>query len=319
MNHSHWLRLLPALLLLAVSLCGCTSEKAGVAYIKNTIYQNDVKFGNLTRPRVALDLITYRETDIASTASSIIFAHLDETASNLVVPVNIRWKNEHVSGHEALAYTQEMLDQQRAFLLLYTPELMLQELQDQTELGLTPVAMLAREPICFVVSTNSAFGTVRDLQQAVENGQNIRAAGSTVSGGLDALRFVHLLGLPENSFTYLPCTEASPIYAVLSGEADVACVPIRQAVAHVDALRRLTVTAPFENQFQLGTNWLCILAPAQLPSSNPDFWYSTFREFCDSLLWRRVCSSNLWINAYLSSDEVASFLQQQREFLTSLL
>lgn len=262
-----------SLLLLAVLLCGCSSEKAGVAYIQNIIYQNDIKFGNLTRPRVALDLITYRETDIASTASSIIFAHLDETASNLVVPVNICWKNEHVSGHEALAYTQEMLDQQHAFLLLYTPELMLQELQDQTELGLTPIAMLAREPVCFVVNTNSGFGTVRDLQLAAKNGQKLRAAGSTVSGGLDALRFVHLLGLPEDSFTYLPCTEASPIYAVLSGEADVACVPIRQAVSHVDSLRRLTITAPHEYQFQLGSNWLCILAPAQLPSSNPEFWY----------------------------------------------
>lgn len=306
---------------LSLSLCGCSQQKAGVKSARETIRQNDEKRGNLTRPRLALDLITYRETDIAATAASILSVHLEETATELFMPVNIRWKNEHASGREALSYTQTMLGEQRGFLLLYTPELMLQDIRDRRNLEqeMVPVAMLAREPICFVVRTQSGFGTVQDLQDAIRRGQKLCVAGSTVSGGLDTLRFIHLLGLPEDGFTYLPCTDTTPVHAVLSGQADVACVPILQAMNHVDKLRRLTVSAAHETQLQLGSNWLCILAPAQLPDSNPDFWYNTFLEFSNSLLWKRSCSENCWINTYLSADEVRLFLESQRDYLSSLL
>lgn len=306
---------------LSLSLCSCSQQKAGVNSARETIRKNDEKRGNLTRPRQALDLITYRETDIAATAASILSVHLEETTTDLFMPVNIRWKNEHVSGREALSYTQTLLNEQRGFLLLYTPELMLQDIRDRRniEQEMMPVAMLAREPICFIVSTQSGFGTVQDLQEAVQQGQKLCVAGSTVSGGLDTLRFIHLLGLPEDGFTYLPCTDTTPVYAVLSGQAQVACVPILQAMKHVDKLRRLTISAPYELQLQLASNWLCILAPAQLPNSNPDFWYNTFLEFSNSLLWKRACSENCWINAYLSADELRLFLESQRTYLSSLL
>lgn len=314
---------LAAGLVLVLASCGCTSRKMGVEYAQNIILENDEDRAQWTEPRQATELIAYRRSGIVGKSATVISNNLKESAETLFMPINIRWKDEQISGGEAINYVRAMYDTQRYYLLLYTPEMMVEELRQGREIlpMFEPVAMLAREAVCFAVRSDSPYTSLESVRAAAQAGRKLVAGGCSVSDGIDVLRFVHLAGLPANRFEYRTVDAEYPVLPLLDGTADVVCMPdaLAREAASDGRIRVIASSAQMDPYHCLSTNWLCLLVPQNLTESRIEFWNETFYEFSGEPVWKETCMQENWMSTCLYGDELDDFLIVQKAALLDLM
>ena len=304
---------------LSLLLCGCSNHPAGIDTVEHLIQENDRVRENRAEPRVATALIAYNHFGMVGKSATMIFNYLEETATNLFMPINLIWRDEQVSGGEALTYAQAMMENDRQFLMLYTPEMMVEELcagQNTLE-SFSPVAMLAKEKICFAVRGDSPYTDIKEIRRVART-QRLNIGGLSVSGGMDEVRIQSFIGLESGAYQYHRMAPQEAVSGLLNGEVDLLCIPHSQAREALETGKIHAVSGICGDE-DLGMSWICLLAPKNMSESRIQYWYQIFYDFSGSRLWQRTCVEEGWLCTYMYGETLTAFLLQQRETLGKLL
>lgn len=300
-----------------------TAQSPGIEYARSVILLNDRQRAGRVEPRQATELIAYRQSGIVGKSASVISNYLEDMSTTLFMPIHILWKDEQASGGDALSYAMNAAKQQRQVLLLYTPEMMIEALQNGIDIhqAFSPIALLARERICFAVRADSPHTDLESLQQAALSGKTVRLGGRSASGGIDELRFIHLAGLAQDRSQYISTGRRAPLFALLDGSVDIACIPMSEALKEEAGgkIRILPCQALQDSANVLSMNWLCLLSPSNQPSLRIDYWYQTVYDFSNSLLWKQTAAQEHWVLSYMDEEQLTRYLQTQRQQLRRML
>ncbi|MDO5376737.1 MAG: hypothetical protein Q4G52_00245, partial [Clostridia bacterium] len=310
------------ILLLLFLLSCCTRRNPGIDYARSIILANDEKRTDRVEPRRATELIAYRQTGIVGKSASVISNYLESMSTTLFMPIHISWKDEQSSGREALLYARAAAQSGRQVLLLYTPEMMVEELQSGIEVLplYSSIAILARERVCFAVRADSPYTSMAEVRLDALSGQTFRVGGQSVSGGIDELRLIHLGGLPQENARYVSAGRRSALYALLDGTVDVACMPVSEAEeARAEGRIRILSCPALEDPGNcLGMNWLCLLLPGSQTDLQTEYWRQTMYAFCASLFWEKVAAEQRWVLSFMDAQQLRRFLETQRAALLPL-
>lgn len=313
---------LVAALLAVLLLCFGTGENPGISYARSIILANDEKRTDRAEPRQATELIAYRQTGIVGKSASVISNYLESMSNTLFMPIHIAWKDEQSSGLEALRYAAEAAENGRQVLLLYTPEMMIEEMQSGLDVlsHFSFVAMLARERVCFAARADFPYASMEEVHRAACSGERLRVGGPSVSGGIDALRFSLLGQLPQETTQYVSTGGRATLYALLDGSIDIACMPAREArdAQAEGRIRILSCPALDDAGNCLSMNWLCLLSPSSQSEAQVQYWRKTMYDFCDSLFWEKVAAQERWTLSFMEAEQLSQFLQAQQEALLPL-
>ena len=308
------------MLIAAFAATGSSLRSAGIEYAKNIILENDNDRENRSNPRNATRLIAYRRSGMVGQATIALYDYLEEHARAQFMPITLIWKNEQRSGLEALLFANTLQDVGSPFLLLYTPEMMIEEIVSGQDFlsGLSPIAMFGTEPVCFAVRADSPY-TRQDALLRISREKLLRLGGISVEGGLDELRFRYLLGVHDGC-PYQSVDPEIPGVSLEDGTVDVLCLPRAQAVEAAQSGKICIL--PYEAHDVLSVledNWICLMTAQSTQQGMMEYWDQVSRECLNSEAWRELCEKYGWQSSALDGEEIRAFLQNQMFQLSDIL
>jgi putative tricarboxylic transport membrane protein len=202
----------------------------------------------------------------------------------------------------------------------------------------TPIAQLIEEQEGLLVPADSPFQAVEDLVEAWRaDPGSVRVGGGSSPGGPDHLfpmQLAEAVGVDPTEVNYIVYDGGGPLTTALLGakidvgtsglgefEGQIADGSLR--VLAVSGEERLdTVDAPtlVESGIDLVfTNWRGVLAPPGIPDAVRDQHIALLEEMHASDAWQEALDTNGWVDAFVTGDDFATFLQEQDERVASTL
>lgn len=246
-------------------------------------------------------LIVPAQTGGAGDAIGRLVASLLTRELNRPVTVRNRPEGEGVAGHEALAAAAP----DGNTIGLVNTELAMMHWRGATALthdGVTPLALLNRDPMAVFIRAESRIDDLRELFVAIRGkGRNLRASGSR-DGGLANLALAGLLqsiAVPPDGVSWVASAGAAPaMEALLADRVDfvIASVPDAAALLNAGLVRGLAVMDAERNpgfpdiptlaeaaeSDWTASIWRGIAAPPGLPEAERDRLVAALRAVFDS-------------------------------------
>jgi putative tricarboxylic transport membrane protein len=197
---------------------------------------------------------------------------------------------------------------------------------DQT----TPVAKLIEEAEAIVVPGDSPFQTLDDLVEAWKaDPGNTPVGGASNPGGPDHLTPMLLaqeVGVEPTEVNYVAYDGGGELLAgILGGDVQFAATGVGEVTESAEAgdVRILAVTseeavegvdAPTlsdEGVDLVFSNWRGIVAPPGISGDDTQKWVDAITEMHDSESWQAALAENGWVDAFVTGDDFASFLDDE--------
>ncbi len=201
----------------------------------------------------------------------------------------------------------------------------------------TPIARLTAEDEIVVVPAESPYETIQDLaDDLAANGRDVAIAGGS-AGGTDHIvagLLAEAAGASPEDLNYIAFSGGGETVAALLGNKVAAGVSgVSEYAEQVKAgkLRALAVTGPdrvegidaptlteagFDVEF---INWRGVVAPADLSEEATTRLVDLVTEMHDSAEWQDALETNGWDDTFLTGDEFATFIDEERQVTTTVL
>jgi tripartite-type tricarboxylate transporter receptor subunit TctC len=244
-------------------------------------------------------------------------------------PVNVvnRTGGSGVVGHQAIAgaapdgYTIGMITVEIAMMHH-------QGLTDLTGASFTPLGLVNFDAAGIQVRTDSPFGTLGDLMQAIRTNPGTLKASGTAQGGIWHVALYGLLDeekLPPSSVGWVPSNGSAPaLLDLVAGGVDIVAASHPESRSLVDAgkVRSLAIldekrsdlypNVPTVNE-ALGTNWTLgawrgIGAPRNLPDAIRERLEAAVKNAYDSPEYRTFMSSRGFGVRWAGPEEFGEFM-----------
>ncbi len=201
----------------------------------------------------------------------------------------------------------------------------------------TPIARLTAEDEIIVVPDASPYVTIQDLaDDLAANGRDVAIAGGS-AGGTDHIvagLLTKAAGASPEDLNYIAYSGGGETLAALLGNkvsAGISGVSEYAEQVKAGKLRALAVTGPervdgidaptlteagFDIEF---INWRGVVAPAGLSDTATDRLVDLVTEMHDSAEWQDALETNGWDDTFLTGDEFAAFIEEERQVTTTVL
>ncbi len=201
----------------------------------------------------------------------------------------------------------------------------------------TPIARLTAEDEIVVVPAESPYETIQDLaDDLAANGRDVAIAGGS-AGGTDHIvagLLAEAAGASPEDLNYIAFAGGGETVAALLGNKVAAGISgVSEYAEQVKAgkLRALAVTGPervegidaptlteagFDVEF---INWRGVVAPAGISDEATTRLVDLVTEMHDSAEWQDALETNGWDDTFLTGDEFAAFIDEEREVTTTVL
>ena len=201
----------------------------------------------------------------------------------------------------------------------------------------TPIARLTAEDEIVVVPAESPYETIQDLaDDLASNGRDVAIAGGS-AGGTDHIvagLLAEAAGASPEDLNYIAYSGGGETVAALLGNKVAAGVSgVSEYAEQVKAgkLRALAVTGPervegidaptlteagFDVEF---INWRGVVAPAGLSEEATTRLVDLVTEMHDSTEWQDALETNGWDDTFLTGDDFATFIDEERQVTTTVL
>jgi putative tricarboxylic transport membrane protein len=202
----------------------------------------------------------------------------------------------------------------------------------------TPVARLIEEAEAIVVPADSPYSTLDQLVDAwTADPAGIPVGGGSSPGGPDHLTpmlLAQAVGVEPTEVNYVAYDGGGELLAALlgskvvfgatgvgeiaeqakAGELKILAVTSEQPVPDVDAptLTESGVDLVF-------SNWRGLVAPPEISDDAKQQFIDLITEMHDSDEWKAALEENGWIDAFITGDEYATFLQDEDERVSEVL
>jgi len=257
------------------------------------------------------------------------------------VPMPVR-NNPGAGGSVNLASLQEKKGSDK-IICVYSPPLILTNLNGTTDLGyknVTPLARLIADYAVFVVSADSPFKTIADIIDALKKDiKSVKIGGNSSAGSMDHIQFLIIAkaaGIENlDEIDYISFDDSGTAQ-VLGGHIDLFSTGLSEVVSLIESgdLRALAQTAPK----RVGTgalaeiptckesgidatfiNWRGLFGPPEMPEYAVNFWRETLAKMVKTPEWGKAKTTNGWDDAYLDGPEFKVFLEQVNEDYKDIL
>lgn len=201
----------------------------------------------------------------------------------------------------------------------------------------TPIARLTAEDEIVVVPAKSPYQTITDLtDDLAANGRKVAIAGGS-AGGTDHIvagLLAKAAGATPADLNYIAYSGGGETLAALLGNkvsAGISGVSEYAEQVKAGKLRALAVTGPKRVEgidaptlTEAGLdiefiNWRGVVAPAGLSAAATKRLVDLVTEMHDSPEWRKALETNGWDDTFLTGDEFADFIEEERTVTTTVL
>ncbi len=201
----------------------------------------------------------------------------------------------------------------------------------------TPIARLTAEDEIIVVPDESPYETITDLtDDLAANGRKVAIAGGS-AGGTDHIvagLLTKAAGASPSDLNYIAYSGGGETLAALLGNkvsAGISGVSEYAEQVKAGTLRALAVTgpervegidAPTLNEAGLDIefiNWRGVVAPAGLSDDATERLVDLVTQMHDSPQWQEALETNGWDDTFMTGDEFADFIDEERTVTTTVL
>lgn len=257
------------------------------------------------------------------------------------VPMPVR-NNPGAGGSIHLASLQEKKGSDK-IITVYSPPLILTNLNGTTELGyknVTPLARLIADYAVYVVAKDSPYKTMADVMDALKNDiKSVKVGGNSSAGSMDHIQFLIMAkaaGVPDIKQIDYISFDDSGAAQVLGGHIDLFSTGLSEVQALLESgdLRALGqsadhrvgegVMAEIPTCVEQGinetfVNWRGLFGPPEMPQYAVDFWQETLKKMSETPQWLEACTTNGWDNVYLSGKDFSAYLEKVNEQYKGIL
>ncbi|MFC4139638.1 MULTISPECIES: tripartite tricarboxylate transporter substrate binding protein [unclassified Microbacterium] len=206
----------------------------------------------------------------------------------------------------------------------------------------TPIARLTDEALVVVVPKDSEYKTLEDLVEDIaDKGQEVTVTGGSAGGadhilagllleeaGLDSTEIPQKLNYTPNA------GGGEAVSLILGGKVDAGISGVGEFQQHIDngTMRALAVSGeePVESLPDVPTitdagydvvltNWRGVIAPGGISEADKAELVRIVTEMHDSDAWQAELESKGWADAFLTGEEMDSFVEQNVEDVTGTL
>ena len=201
----------------------------------------------------------------------------------------------------------------------------------------TPIARLTAEDEIIVVPDESPYQTIQDLaDDLAAHGRDVAIAGGS-AGGTDHIvagLLTEAAGATPEDLNYIAYSGGGETLAALLGNkvsAGISGVSEYAEQVKAGELRALAVTGPervdgidaptlVESGYDINfINWRGVVAPAGISDEAADRLVNLVTEMHDSKEWQDALDTNGWDDTFMTADDFADFIVQERETTTTVL
>jgi putative tricarboxylic transport membrane protein len=202
----------------------------------------------------------------------------------------------------------------------------------------TPIARLIEEAEAIVVPQDSPYSTLDELVAAwAADPGGVPVGGGSSPGGPDHLTpmlLAQAVGVEPTEVNYVAYDGGGELLAALlgskvvfgatgvgeiaeqakAGELKILAVTSEEPVPDVDAptLSEAGVDLVF-------SNWRGLVAPPDIPDDAKQRFVDLITDMHDSQEWKTALEENGWIDAFITGDEFATFLQDENQRVSDVL
>ena len=201
----------------------------------------------------------------------------------------------------------------------------------------TPIARLTAEDEIVVVPAKSPYQSITDLtDDLAANGRKVAIAGGS-AGGTDHIvagLLTKAAGAAPTDLNYIAYSGGGETLAALLGNkvsAGISGVSEYAEQVKAGKLRALAVTGPERVEgidaptlTEAGLdiefiNWRGVVAPAGLSEAATQRLIDLVTEMHDSAEWKEALETNGWEDTFMTGDEFADFIAEERTVTTTVL
>jgi putative tricarboxylic transport membrane protein len=257
------------------------------------------------------------------------------------VPMPVR-NNPGAGGSINLAALQEKKGSDN-IVCVYSPPLILTNLNGTTELGyknVTPLARLIADYAVYVVKADSPYQTMNDVMDALKNDvKSVKIGGNSSAGSMDHIQFLIMAkaaGVPSIKEVDYISFDDSGSAQVLGGHIDLFSTGLSEVQALLESgdLRALAqsadhrvgegVLAEIPTCVEQGinetfVNWRGLFGAPEMPDYAVAFWQETLKKMSETPQWQKACTTNGWDNVYLGAEEFTAYLAKVNEQYKGIL
>ncbi|ATW25402.1 Bug family tripartite tricarboxylate transporter substrate binding protein [Candidatus Formimonas warabiya] len=198
-----------------------------------------------------------------------------------------------------------------------------------------PICMLACDPSCIIVKTDSPYQTLADLiadSKNREEGITWALASVGSSDHVMGIQFARMIG---GKIVFVPQTsDGETIVAVLGGHADVGSMSMRSALGQVEAGRmRILAISSVERAKKLpdvptlkeiGYNLVSgiprgVVAPKDIPEDAREVLIEAFKKLLATERWKKYVYDECLVSEEYFGDDFTSYLKRESEMYEPLL
>lgn len=262
-----------------------------------------------------------------------------------VVPVAMPVENRQGGGGSvALTYVTQEKKADPYTLVVYSPPLLLVNLNGTTKLSyrdLTPLARLYTDYQIIVVRRDSKYKDLKQVLDALKaNPKAVTVGGASSPGSMDHLSFMlpaSRYGIRIKDVPYVSFQSGSELMAaVLGGQVDVLSTGVGEVLSQLEAgtVRALAVTSPkrYEDPRLINVPtlkdvgidatfevWRGVFGPPDMPAEARQYMIGALKKMSESDAWSTTTKQYNWTPAFLPGDEFKAFLDQQNNVLSKML
>ncbi|MDQ0338844.1 putative tricarboxylic transport membrane protein [Caldalkalibacillus uzonensis] len=228
-------------------------------------------------------------------------------------------------------------------MFVTSPPIMFVPLNGQSDLGhrdFTPIAAIIADYGAFIVPKDSPFNTMNDLVEAMkQDPQSVSVVGDSAPGSMDHMQFVKALkaaGVDVKQLKYVSAQDGSGMAMLLGGKVDVYSTGLAEATeqARAGKVKVLAITAPerltgetiseFPTLKEQGIDdefvvWRGFMGPPDMDPRAVKFYEQAFKQMMETETWQTQRDNFGWTDYYMSSEEFASFLDEEYEVFKQLM
>lgn len=247
-------------------------------------------------------------------------------------------------GVVALSHMVENLKGSDQNLIVYSPPLLLVNLNGQTKYSykdLTPIARLFSDYEFFGVLKDSKYKSLTEVMEALKKDpKSVKIGGASAPGSMDHLAFMMAAqkqGVNIKEVPYISFQSGGELTAaLLGGSIDVISTSVGDILGQVEAgnVRGLAVTSPqkltdsrvsniptlkdlgIDSTFEV---WRGIFGPPNMPEYAKKYMTESIEKMSKTDEWNNLCKKYSWVPTYQPGDQFAKYLDDQNKLMNELL
>ncbi|HMM19750.1 MAG TPA: tripartite tricarboxylate transporter substrate binding protein [Selenomonadales bacterium] len=247
-------------------------------------------------------------------------------------------------GVVALSHMVENLKGNDQNLIVYSPPLLLVNLNGQTKYSykdLTPIARLFSDYELFGVYKDSKFHSLDEVMDALKKDpKSVKIGGASAPGSMDHLAFMMAAskkGVNIKEVPYISFQSGGELTAaLLGGSIDVISTSVGDTLGQLEAgnVRALAVTSPerlkdprvanvptlkevgIDETFEV---WRGIFGPPNMPEGTKKYLTEAIEKMAKSDEWLAICKKYSWVPTYQPGDQFGKYLDDQNKLMGDLL